>query len=76
MKMQFDYSKLRGKVVEKFGSLNGFSQAIEISNSTLSLLFNNRSKWNQETIMKAIKVLEISVEDIPVYFFAPKVQNT
>lgn len=32
----FDYSKMRGKIREKFGTQNAFAEAMEFSSATLS----------------------------------------
>ena len=38
--MAFDYSKLRGKIVEKFGTQTEFSKAMNLSERTMSLKLN------------------------------------
>lgn len=35
---------------------------------------NNKVQWNQKEIDKAVELLEISKEYIPIYFFSEKVQ--
>ena len=70
----FDYSKMRGKIREKFGTQNAFAEAMEFSSATLSDKLNNKVQWNQKEIDKAVKLLEISKEDIVAYFFTEKVQ--
>lgn len=70
----FDYSKMRGKIREKFGTQNAFAKAMEFSSATLSDKLNNKVQWNQKEIDKAAELLEISKEDIVAYFFTEKVQ--
>ena len=70
----FDYSKMRGKIREKFGTQNAFAEAMELSSATLSDKLNNKVQWNQKEIDKAVELLEISKEDIVAYFFTEKVQ--
>lgn len=73
--MSFDYSKLRGRIVEKFGTLENFSKEVKISNHTISKYMNNKIPWKQTNISKAVQVLEIPPEEIPSYFFTLNVQS-
>lgn len=73
-KLLYDYKKLRGKIVEKFATLQNFARAMEWSERTLSLKINNKRYWKQSEIIKACKILDINKEDIVAYFFTIKVQ--
>lgn len=73
--MAFDYSKLRGRIIEKFGSQSVFAVAMEWSERTLSLKMNGKIAWKQPEICKAIKLLDLQMEDINTYFFTSRVQN-
>lgn len=72
--MAFDYSKLRGKIVEKFGSQMSFAKAMDISERTLSLKMSGKRTWKQPEICLAINLLGLSNDDIQDYFFTLKVQ--
>lgn len=71
--VQFDYSKLKGRIVEKYGNQKKFAVKISMNPSTLSTRLNNGSQWTQTEILKSAKTLDISYKDIPSYFFAQKV---
>lgn len=73
-KLLYDYKKLRGKIVEKFATLQNFARAMEWSERTLSLKINNKRYWKQSEIIKACKILDINKDDIAAYFFTIKVQ--
>lgn len=73
--MAFDYSKLRGKIVEIFNTQSRFAEAMGWSERTLSLKMNGVRSWKQPDICKAIRLLQLTAEDIPIYFFDSKVQN-
>ena len=73
--MAFNYDKLSGKIVEVFGTRYKFAEAMGWSERTLSLKMSGERPWKQPDICKAIKLLKLSEEDIPLYFFTPKVQN-
>lgn len=73
--MAFDYSKLRGRIVEKYGTLDSFAKAIGMSSHSLSNKMNNRKYWKQTEIAKAMKLLSIPEVKMNDYFFAEKIQN-
>ena len=72
--MAFDYSKLSGKIKEKFDTQGNFSAAMLMSERTLSLKLNNKMPWRQHEILKACELLDISVDEVPLYFFTMLVQ--
>ncbi|BFK81283.1 DUF739 family protein [Clostridium baratii] len=73
--MKFDYSKLRGRIREKFGTQDNFAKALEIGRVSLSQRLNNHLEFTQEEINNACELLEINKNDIAKYFFAIKVQK-
>lgn len=73
--MAFDYSKLRGRIIEIFASQSAFAKAMHWSEKTLSLKMTGKRFWKQTDICKAIELLHIDEADIPLYFFATKVQS-
>ncbi|MBC5739515.1 DUF739 family protein [Blautia sp. 2744] len=73
--MSFDYNKLRGRIVEIFSTQSNFASAMGWSERTLSLKMNGARSWKQTDICKAIQLLQLTIEDIPAYFFTPKVQR-
>ncbi len=72
--MAYDYAKLNGKIAEKCGSQGAFAKKIGLSERTVSQKLNNKIAWKQSEIQKAISVLDLAVEEIPLYFFVVKVQ--
>lgn len=70
----YDYSKLSGKIVEIYGTRYKFAEAMGWSERTLSLKMSGARDWKQPDICKAIKLLNLTVEDIPLYFFKQNVQ--
>ena len=72
----YDTSKLRGRIIEKFGSQNAFSRAVNNSTSFVSQYLKGHKNLNQTTIDKWSAALEIDVDDIPAFFFAKKVHET
>lgn len=74
--MAFDYSKLKGRIIEKYDSQRSFANAMEWSERTLSLKLNGKLFWKQSDIYKAVNLLELSADDIQDYFFKEKVQSS
>lgn len=73
--MAFNYSKLRGRIVEKFGCQSEFAKEMMWSERTLSLKLNGKVPWKQTDILNAVSLLELSEDDIQEYFFTIEVQN-
>lgn len=74
--MEFDFSKLRGRIREWFGSESKFAEEMNISSPTMSAKLNSKVYWTAPEINKACEILDIPLEFIPVYFFTPKVKKS
>lgn len=72
--MQFDFRRLRGRIIEKYGSCAAFAADLGRTPVWISSRLNNVVHWSSDEIAEAIKPerLDISPEEIPAYFFAPK----
>lgn len=73
--MCFDYSKLRGKIKEIYGTQEKFATAIGIGRVSLNQRLNNSAEFKQAEIQKSCELLEIPKEEIAKYFFATNVQK-
>lgn len=67
--MQFDYSKLKGRIIEKFETYNAFADAMNFSKTRLSQRLNNEIEWKPSEIYQAAQLL--GLEDVTSYFFKP-----
>lgn len=76
MDIEFDYSKLRGRIKEIFGSECKFAEKLKISDSALSSRLNNRTEFKQPEILQSLKYLQINEDEIKEYFFTQKVRKT
>lgn len=74
----FDYSKLRGKIREKFGTQEKFANCIEMSDQLVSGRLNNQSSWKQSEILRACNALGIPKQNIPDFFYtlSSEIPNT
>ena len=75
--MEFDYSKLIGRITEKFGSQRKFANALGRAENTISKKLNNKMPITTDDINEWSKqeLLDIEHQKIGVYFFTPKVQE-
>ncbi len=74
--MEYDYSKLKGKIVECCGTQAALAQAIGISSAGLSSKLGNTTGFTQDEICRVSEVLQIPARQIAEYFFTHKVQKT
>ncbi|MCG1061096.1 DUF739 family protein [Staphylococcus epidermidis] len=72
--MKFDYSALNGKIISEYGSQYAFARSIGLSERSLYLKLNNKVSWKDKEMAKAIDLLGLKEDSIPVYFFNRKVQ--
>lgn len=72
--MSYDYSLLKGKIIEVCGSFRNFAKQMGLSERTISLKLNNKVAFTQDDIEKARQVLNLKDKDIHLYFFTKTVQ--
>ncbi len=72
MPAMFDYSKLRGKIIEKFGTISRFSKELGVSPVTISYKLNNHNMFDQADIIQFQKALDLNWKEIDEYFFSFK----
>lgn len=70
--MAFDYSKLRGRIVEKYGTLGNFETAIGFSHTSLSNKMLGKSDWSNSEIVRACNLLDVKNSEVGEYFFCVK----
>jgi len=71
----FNYSKLKGRIVEVFGNNGAFIEAMGWSRPTFSRKIGGESEWTDAEILRAAELLKIGAEEIHIYFFTMIVQN-
>lgn len=73
--MEYDYSKLLGRIVECVGTQKELAQKIGLSEHSVSMKLNNQRGWKQKEIRKIAEVLQIPSSEIAAYFFVERVQS-
>lgn len=74
-KIVFDYSKLKGRIIEKYETQGKFAAVNQLSDRSMSLKLNNGIGLSQDEILKWCELLDIEIVEIPAYFFAKKFQT-
>lgn len=75
-KLFFDYSKLAGRIREKYGTQKAFARKLGISEGSLSLKMTGYHYFSQAEIGKAVKLLDLEPGSVTDYFFTVKVKKT
>ena len=73
--MSIDYSKLKGRIVEKCGTQANFARKMGLSERTISLKLSGKIPFKQPEILRALANLDLTEEDIQTYFFTVKVKD-
>lgn len=68
--MEFKYNKLRGRIVEIYGSQVEFAKKIGQSEQIITAKLAGRSSFTQDNIITWSEALDIDQNDIGNYFFA------
>lgn len=65
----YRYNKLRGKIIEKYGTQEKFAREVGISKNALSKKMQCKTGISQTDISLWSKLLGISIEEYGEYFF-------
>ena len=68
-KTPFSYSKLKGRIVEVYGSQAEFAKAYGISENVLSRKMRNKTRFTSDDIIRMTEMLDIDIADVGAYFF-------
>ncbi len=67
------YPKLRGKIIECYGSISAFSEKAGISGTQMSKKLNGKAGFSQNDIIHWSELLGIDLKDVGIYFYAQEV---
>jgi len=71
----YDTSKLKGKIIEVFGSQGAFAARIKRSQAFISGVLNGKAYLNQKDIDLWAELLGIPGEELAAYFFTRTVHD-
>lgn len=74
--MGMSYPKLRGRIVERFGSQIAFSKEIGTTEQTVTAKLNGKSKFSLDDIRLWSKALELSETEVGSYFFTQELSKS
>ena len=69
------YLKLRGRIVEKYGTIGAFADDIGLSKNSVSMKLNKKKGFSQSDILLWCEKLGIPKSDIGDYFFCTDSSN-
>lgn len=72
-RIEFDYSKLEGKIKQYYDTQDKFANEIPMGRTTLNQKLNNKSDFTVKNIMRISELLNIQQEEINDIFFKEKV---
>lgn len=64
------YRKLRGRIVEYYGTIQAFAAALGISREMASRYLNGKAKFSTDVMDRWACILYIGRSEYPDYFFA------
>lgn len=67
--MNYLYDRLRGRIIEKYGSQEKFAEVIGISSNSMSKKMNGKTGFSQKDIVKWSALLDIDKAELSEYFF-------
>lgn len=73
--MNFDYSKIKGKIRELGLTQNDYAKYIGITEQTLNLRFKNKRPFTQPEMAKTMQLFDEPIENVKYYFFTEKVKK-
>lgn len=74
--MEFDYSKLLGRIREYGYTQKTLANAVKMSVSQLNQCLKNKSNFKHTKILEICRVLDIPVSEIGAFFYALKTRKT
>ena len=72
--MPMDYSKLLGRIIERFGTRSAFADAMGLNYEALSRRLNNKANFKPVEYIRACELLDISPKELYLYFFTPRLR--
>lgn len=70
--MSFDYSKLKGRIREIYGTYENLLPKLTMSEATLSRKLNGKSYFDNQEMLELSDALDIDKDEFEHYFFKMK----
>lgn len=74
MELIFDYSRLKGKIIEKYDTQSKFIESISMSEPTFIKKINSNGYFTQKEIIEIMNKLDVEINDLNIcnYFYCLK----
>lgn len=66
------YNKLKGRIIEKYGSQGKFAEALKMSENTVSRKMQDKVEFSKDDMVKWAELLDIDSSEFWDYFFADR----
>ena len=73
-KVKYDYSKLKGRIREYFGTQDSFAESLDLSSTSMNSKLNGKVRFTQDEIYYSIQRLNIKPDELMDIFFREKVE--
>lgn len=73
--MNFDYSKIKGKIRELGLTQSEYAKYIGITEQTLILRFKNKRPFTQPEMAMTMHLFNEPIENVRIYFFTQKIKK-
>lgn len=67
--MPYSYNKLRGRIIEMYGTQDKFAEKLGISKNSVSRKMNCKTEFSQADITQWSYLLHVEKDDYGEYFF-------
>lgn len=67
--MAYSYNKLKGRIVERYGTQGDLAKKIGISKNSMSKKLTRKTEFSQSDIEQCAELLSIERKDYGEYFF-------
>lgn len=74
--MELTHAKLRGRIIEKYGSYRAFAKAIGASEQTVNTKLQGKSGFSEDNIIKWSNALGIVQEEVGAFYFTEKLSKS
>lgn len=69
------YRKLRGRIIEKYGTYGKFAEALGKTKQAVSRKLTGGVEFTREDIIKWCELLDIEIADIGLFFYAQELNE-
>lgn len=69
MAAKYEYRKLKGRIIEVYGTRKAFAKALDLSENSLSLKLTGKTNISQEDIELWSKLLGIDPDEYGSFYF-------